>query len=461
MKLPVSIALRLIIMTLFFALCVTLWGQDGAVSGSSVSVADKALAAPAESPNQQNWLIHTQGTEIIQGQPGFHSPYTGPNSISPRDTLRQTSSFDLFLGAHIWPGGAIYFNPEYYQGFGFADAHGIAAFPNGEAYKVGKKYGDVFIPHLYYQQTIGFGGEQEDIPGDLLQLADKVDISRLTITIGRLSVGDSFDNNAYSHDPTTQFMNWALIDAGAFDYAADSLGYIEGATLDLNQKRWAIRYGIFDVARVSNGEAKDGHYLEAWQQMLEAEGRFSFWNHPGKVRVLGWLESAHMGSYSETLANPQYMNDITKTERYRLQYGAVLNIEQEITSSVGAFMRASWRDGHSEVWQFTDIDHSISVGLQLKGTAWKRNDDVFGLADVISGLTEVHRDFLAAGGLGITIGDGKLPHYEPEDVLEMYYDMQVVKGIHMAIDYQLVVNPAYNPDRGPINIISGRIHFQF
>ncbi len=424
--------------------------------GSKNSITDDE-----SNPTYQNWLFHVQGTEVAQGQPGFHSPYQGTNSLRSNDTFRQTSSIDIYLGAHLWPGGEIYFNPEYYQGFGLSDTHGIAAFPNSEAYKIGQKIGDIFNAHLFLRQTFGLGGEQEEISGDLLQLAEMVDISRLTFTIGRVSVGDQFDTNAYAHSGRTQFLNWMLNDNGAFDYAADSLGVIEGATVELNQKTWAFRYGIFDVPRVSNGLAKDGHFLKAWQQALEFEQRYSMGEHPGKVRLLGWLEHAHMGSYRETLADPSLMEDITLTRRYRYQYGFGLSAEQEITKDLGMFVRASWRDGQEEVWQFTDVDRSLSMGLQLKGAAWRRTNDTVGLAGIVDGLSQAHRDYLAAGGLGILLGDGKLPNYSPESVLEMYYDVEVIRNFHLAIDYQLIGNPGYNADRGPVNVFSSRFHFQF
>ena len=423
---------------------------------SKDGIPDKASA-----PAHQNWLFHVQATEIAQGQPGFHSPYEGKNSLKSDDGFKQTSSFDIYLGAHVWPGGEIYFNPEYYQGFGLSDTHGIAAFPNAEAYKIGQKIGDILNAHLFLRQTFGLGGEQEEIAGDLLQLAERIDISRLTFTIGRLSMGDQFDTNAYAHSARTQFLNWLLNDNGAFDYSADSLGVIEGATIELNQKQWALRYGWFDVPRVSNGVAKDGHFLKAWQQVAEFEQRYSLSEHPGKVRLLGWLERAHMGSYRETLADPALMEDITRTRRYRYQYGFGLSAEQEITKDLGAFLRASWRDGQSEVWQFTDVDRSLSLGLQLKGNRWNRSGDTVGLAGIVDGLSRTHRDFLAAGGLGPLIGDGKLPNYSPEGVIELYYDFEVTKNVHLAIDYQFVANPGYNADRGPVNIFSSRFHFQF
>ena len=189
----------------------------------------------------QNWAIHGDAIEVLEGQPGFHDPYNGTNSLRSTDNFRQTSTADLFFDFRLWPGAEFYFNPEYYQGFGLGVTHGIAEFPNSEAYKIGKYRGDVFIPHLFIRQIIGFGGEQEHLDAGPLQLAENVDISRLTITAGKMAIRDQFDNNAYSHDPSSQFLNWALVDAGAFDYAADSLGYEYGLTVELNQKAWAAR----------------------------------------------------------------------------------------------------------------------------------------------------------------------------------------------------------------------------
>jgi high affinity Mn2+ porin len=192
-----------------------------------------------QQPEQQNWAIHFDAIEVFQGQPGFHAPYSGTNSIVPGDDFRQTSEVDLFFAVRLWPGGEFYFNPEYYQGFGFGSTHGIVQFPNSMAYKTGKYRGDVNIPHLFVRQIIGFGGEQEQLEADELQLAEKVDISRLTIQVGRMASVDIFDNNAYAHNPRVDFLNWGAVDAIAFDYAADALGYEEGATIELNQKGWA------------------------------------------------------------------------------------------------------------------------------------------------------------------------------------------------------------------------------
>ena len=418
------------------------------------------LDKKADSSEQQNWLFHFQGTEILQGQPGFHAPYSGINSLHPGDNFRQTTTADLFFGVRLLAGTEVYFNPEYYQGFSFGITHGIAAFPNAQSSKVGKYRGDIFIPHLFLRQVWGFGGEQEQIEGSQLQLAEKQDISRFTLTVGRMSVTDQFDNNAYAHDPSSQFLNWAVVDQGSFDFAGDSLGYEQGLTLELNQKRWAARWGIFTVPRVSNGFATDGHYLKAWQQVAELEERYELFGHPGKVRFLGYLESANMGSFAATVHNPSLQEDIARTRRYRYTYGLGINFEQEITKDVGAFLRAGYRDPNYEYWQYTDISKSLSLGVQIIGTAWCRPNDTFGLAYALDGLGHAQREYFAAGGLGIVVGDGKL-HYGLENVVETYYNFEVFKGLNVSLDYQLAVDPAYNRDRGPINLFMARFHLQY
>jgi high affinity Mn2+ porin len=458
--------------TLFIALTAILLSQlhcaalDQANAALDTS-ADRAVKTapplqPADSEEHQNWAVHFDAVEVIQGQPGFHSPYSGPQSLQSNDDFRQTTDIDLFLAARIWPGGEIYFNPEYFQGFGLGETHGIAAFPNSEAYKAGEFRGGFNIPRLFFRQVWGFGGEQEQLDADELQLAEKVDISRLTVQIGRFAVTDVFDNNTYAHDPRGDFLNFAAVDALAFDYAADGIGFEEGLTVELNQKAWAARWGIFTIPHVPNVNGTDGHFNRAWQQVAELEGRYSFWEHPGRVRILGYLESARMGSYKAAVVDyPQGEPDIADTRQYRYTYGAELNLEQEITSDLGTFFRAAIRDPNYEVYQFADTSRSLEIGLSLKGTSWKRTNDVVGLAEMLDGLGHAQKVYFNNSGEGILIGDGKLPHYGPENVVEAYYNCEIYKGVNLTLDYQFVADPAYNKDRGPINIFGARLRFKF
>ncbi|MEY9593005.1 high affinity Mn2+ porin [Bradyrhizobium yuanmingense] len=406
------------------------------------------------------WEIHGQTTYLPQGYPSFPALYTGPNSLSPSRQAKATWSNSLFLNARLWDGGEVYYNPELLQGFGLNDTVGAAGFPNGEAQKSNFPYPHYNTSRLFVRQTFGFGGEQEELASGQLQLGQKVDVSRLTIQAGKFPVIDVFDGNAYAKDTRRDFMNWSIWAPGAFDYSADKVGLTYGVTAELNQKQWALRGGYFMMVSESNANHFDTRVGERGQYLLELETRFSLFGRPGKLRTIGWLDSANMGSFRETLDNPALNLDIAQTRRGRLKYGYVLNLEQAITDDVGLFGRWSWNDGTTETLAFTDIHRSLSGGVSIKGTTWGRPDDVIGVGGAINAISQDYRDFLAAGGLGVLVGDGAL-NYRKERILETYYAYAVNKNITLTADYQLIVNPAYNADRGPVSVFSGRLHGEF
>jgi high affinity Mn2+ porin len=406
------------------------------------------------------WEIHGQSTYLGQGYPAFRAPYSGPNSLTPAPQFQQTWSNSLYLNARLWDGGEVYYNPDLLQGFGLNGTTGAAGFPNGEAQKSGFPYPHYNTSRLFLRQTFGFGGEQEELASGQLQLADKVDVSRLTLQVGKFSVVDVFDANAYAHDPRKDFMNWSIWASGAFDYAADKLGLGYGVSAELNQKQWAVRGGYFLMDAVSNSNNFDMNIPGRGEYVVELETRYDLFGQPGKLRTLGFLNSDFSGSYRETLDNPALNLDITQTRRGRIKYGYALNLEQAVTDDIGVFGRWSWNNGKNEIMAFTDIDASFSFGTSIKGVKWSRPDDVIGIAGALNTISRDHRDFLAAGGLGPLIGDGRL-NYQPERVLEAYYAIALNKAFTFTADYQLITNPAYNADRGPVHIFSGRLHGEF
>ena len=426
---------------------------------------DKSLVASKPDAGPSNWSLHIQNTDIVEGVPDFDSPYRGANSLTP-DQTRETVTVTIFLARRLWEGATIFINPEYAQGQGLNQTHGVAGFLNGEATKAGSIRGKFDIERLVLSQIIGFGGEREDAPDAFNQVAGTRDVSRLTVTAGKFSASDYFDDNTYSHDPRTQFLNWSLWESGAWDYPADSKGYTYGLALEFNQKSWALRYGAMSMPRVANGVAAASNISETLGQVVELEERYTlFGGQSGKVRLLGFANHAHMGSYREALdelrANPSLGNaDITLSRAYRWKYGGAVNVEQAITEDLGAFLRLSLDDGRTETWAFTEIDRSAALGLTLKGKRWKRADDTVGLAGVINGLSVDHRDYLAAGGTGIILGDGRL-NYAPEKILELYYDAKLFSFVHLMLDYQFVNDPGYNADRGPVNALSARLHLEY
>ena len=414
-------------------------------------------------PGGENWNVHGQLTFIGQGYPAIRSPYETVQSLYGRGQFKNTTSATAFLGFRPSEGTEIYLNPELMQGSGLSDTFGMGAFPNGEAQKSGFPIPRANIARIFVRQTFGLGGEQEAVEDAANQLAGKRDVSRITVTAGKLSVLDLFDNNAFSHDPRTDFLNWNMYCCGSYDLTMDKVGYTWGAAAELNQQHWALRGGYFLLPTVSNTNTFDVHIPERGQYMAEFEWRYALFEQPGKLRFMGWFNRGTMGSYAVATALAAASGDaadITLTRKTRTNYGFVINAEQAITDDLGLMARASWGAGRTEMMGWTDSDESFMLGGVLKGTAWGRPNDKIGLGGVIDGLSSEARAFFAAGGMGILIGDGRL-NYRPEKVLEAYYAYGVNKWVTLTFDYQFAVDPAYNADRGPVSIFTARLHAEF
>ena len=423
---------------------------------------------------EQKWNFHIQNTDIVQGYPGFSAGYSGPISLPDGGETRESVSLDLMAGVRLWSGAEAHIDGMMWQGFGVNNTLGVDGFPNGEAFRLGTAVPNGTITRLFIRQTFGLGGEQEDVADDDFKLAGKQDVSRLTFTLGRFSAKDIFDNNAYANDPRTQFMNWALMANQAWDYPADAIGYTTGIAVELNQPKWTLRYGFFQMPRVANsltaddrllkwpydGSAQDGPLLQAWGMVTELERRYSIYDHPGTIRLLAYLNRANMGSYADAVNSPVRPANILNSETFRYKYGFGLNLEQELFKDVGFFSRLGWSDGHTEAWVFSDVDYTANAGLSVKGAAWHRPDDTFGLAGVLNGLSHVHQEFFEAGGVGILAGDGQLD-YGWEKIIETYYDFKVWKSVHVSVDYQFITDPAFNQARGPVSFFGGRLHWEF
>ena len=430
-------------------------GPDANTSAGNVS--------PSWPIASNSWNVHGQFTFIGQGYGAFRSPYEGPQSLTGDSQFKNTISATAFLGYRPWEGTEIYVNPELMQGFGLSDTFGVANFPNGEAQKASFPMPRADMARVYVQQTFGLGGEQETVEDGPNQLAGNRDISRITVTAGRVEVIDFFDNNSFSHDPRKDFLSWNMYCCGSYDLTMDKISYTWGALAELNQKDWAFRGGYFLVPTVSNVNTFDMHIPDRGEYIAEFEWRYSLLSEPGKLRFMPWLNRAVAGSYAEALAEPlntPNYPDITLTRRVRNDYGFVINAEQAVTADLGLFSRASWAAGKTEIIGWTDCDESLSAGAVLKGTSWGRPDDKIGLGGVVEGLSPEQRAYFAAGGLGIVIGDGAL-NYQPEKVLETYYAYSLNKSTTLTFDYQFVDNPAYNADRGPVSIFAGRLHTEF
>ena len=427
---------------------------------SEGTVADNAALVPI-GPAEDVWNVHGQTTFTEQYTPPFHAPYHGPNSLDP-NAGRETFDATAYLGLRLWHGAELWTNPEIDQGFGLNNTLGVAGYPSAEAYKVGADYPYTRLQRAFIRQTIDLGGEKQKVDAGINQFAGSQTADRLVLTVGKFSVVDVFDNNKYAHDPRNDFLNWAIADTGTFDYAAEPWGYTLGAAAEWYRGNWTLRGGAFDLSIIPNDIQLDPGFQQ-FQWVGEIERRYELWGHPGKIAVTGFLSRGRMGTYADAISLAQATGgpaDIAAVRQYRSRGGVSMNLEQEITSDLGAFVRAGMANGDIEPYEFTDIDRTVAAGLSLTGKPWGRPDDTFGLAGVVNSISAEHEAFLNAGGLGILIGDGQLPNPGLEKIIEAYYQFPLFAW-RVTLDYQFVANPAYNTDRGPVSVLGARLHAQF
>jgi high affinity Mn2+ porin len=413
--------------------------------------------------------LHGQTTFTWQGYPAIRSPYQGPNSLPGGGEAREVGDFTLYAGVRLWQGAEFWINPEIDQGFGVGNTHGAAGYPNGESYKLGFETPYARVQRYFVRQTIDLGGDSEKVESTINVFAGSQTANRLVLTVGKFAVTDIFDTNQYANSARTDFFNWSLINAGTFDYAGDAWGYTYGAALEWYQGRWTVRAGVFDLsATPAGGDSPEAYGLDSsfkqLQYVWEIEERHELGGRPGKVKVTGFVSEGRAGLFQDAinlaLATGQPA-DINAVRSYHAKPGVSVNIEQQVTTDLGVFARAGWADGTVEPWDFTDIDGTVQAGVSFSGKQWGRPNDRVGIAGVINSISGVHQEFFNLGGLGILVGDGILPHPGLEKLIEAYYSYSLTAETKFTFDYQFIDNPAYNTDRGPVNLFAGRVHWQF
>ena len=349
------------------------------------------------------------------------------------------------------------------QGFGLDSTLGVAGFPSGEDYKIGKNAPYLRLPRLFVRQNLNLDDNLQKVEAAANQLGGSYSSNRVVITAGKFSVGDIFDTNQFAHDPRSDFLNWAAIEAGTFDYAADAWGYTAGAAVEWYQNAWTLRAGLFDLSNVPNSPHLDPGFHE-FQSVLELEHRHALAGCAGRLLVTVFESRGRMGLLDDAVreaASTGTPVDIAAVRRYRGRLGANFGLEQQLTAELGLFARLGKAAGNVEAYEFTDIDRTVSAGLSLRGAAWHRADDTLGLAAINNGISAARERFLNAGGLGLLVGDGRLPHPGPEQIMETYYSVALLAAAHLSFDYQWINHPAYNRDRGPASVAAVRLHVQF
>lgn len=440
-----SLSIFVLVINLF--ICSRAYGQESTIPDSTTNF---------------NTNFHFQLTSVSQYHFAMKAPYTGNNSLSKGDESASTLTATLFWGTKLWKGAGLYINPEVAGGSGISSAKGIAAFTNGEAFRVGDPEPKIYLARGFIKQIFNLDDTHEYIgtgPNEVYKSRAK---KYLMIVVGKFSIADYFDNNSYSHDPRSQFLNWGLMSNGAWDYPANVRGYTWGTVLEYGNEKYKLRGAITLVPKDANGNDLDLNIGKANSSVIEFEKPIQFAKRSGKIRLLGFYTMARMGNYALAIQNNPTFPDITSTRVYsRSKYGFGINLEQEIGDGLGLFARASWNDGQNETWAFTEIDRSASVGLGFEGERWKRKKDYAGLATVVSTLSSEHSRYLASGGYGFIVGDGFL-NEGPECVTELFYRANIFSdSFYATANYQFVVNPGYNQDRGPAHVVGLRVHIEF
>jgi high affinity Mn2+ porin len=403
-----------------------------------------ALSCLAQSSDDASgrWSFHFQSTSIGQHHGEFPSLYEGTNSLPAHDENRVSLTATAFIEFRVNSWADLVVNPEVAGGRGFGQVTGIAGFPNGEIPRVSSATPTPYIARAFLRNTWKFS-----------------DGRKLTLITGKFALTDYFDNNTYSHDPRKQFMNWSLMYNGAWDYPADTRGYTAGSLQELTMQHWSLRAATVLEPTEANGPTLDTRVAKNRGEVVEGESRYQLGGHDGAFRVLGFLNRERAGTFRDALQQTG-TPDLGPTRRPGTKkYGFGLNVEQAITADLGVFARYGWSDGKTEAWAFTEIDRSVSGGVSLKGTLWKRAGDNIGVAAVRNYLSGDDRRFLGTGGLGFIIGDGRL-NYRPETIEEAYYAWRATKQWTFTLDYQRIANPAYNHDRGPVSVGTLRVHWE-
>lgn len=424
----------------------------------------------------KNWSIHLQQTVISQHKPAIKAPYQGENSLSDTAETQTSLTTTLYIARRLWSGAALYFNPELAGGGGLSQARGIAGFTNGECFRIGDPAPSVYVARLFMRQDFALGEERSSTSSKVVEgerhgspLSREEDglnsiegdrpTNRLTLVAGKFSIADFFDNNSYAHDPRTQFMNWSLMSNGAWDYPANTRGYTWSFLVEYMRENWGMRYASSLVPTYANGPTLNWAWSGNQSNTFEIEHKTKVKGLEGKVRLLAFYTLTKMGNYD--LASAMSQPDITATRiAGRNKYGLGLNIEQALSVNAGVFFRASINDGKNETWAFTEIDQAISAGY-VNNKPFGRENDSFGVAVAMNGISSQHRNYLNKGGYGFIIGDGKLPNYSTENILELFYSAKIRDWFTISPNYQFIVNPAYNTDRGPVHAFALRVHAEF
>ena len=450
------------------------------------AAADTADPTVFPHPDNQRWLISGQANSIFQAHGQFHSPYEGANSLRANGEYKASEVATLYLGFQLRPNTRyntdLIVDFENAGGRGISQALGLAGETNLDVVRNPTLSKLPYLARGEIHQTIGLTDTMVESDRTPFSLATKVPERRFEIRIGKMSLPDTFDINSVGSDSHLQFTNWTIDNNGAWDYAADTRGYTVGGILEYDDKLWSVRYGIAAMPVVANGIDLDWAFSRANGQNWEFELRKGLPfvipsaarnllfhsldpKRKGAIRILSFVNHAHMGSYREAvnafLSGHDPTPEITNHEHFgAVKYGFGFNTEQEVTDYLRVFARFGWNEDQHESFAYTEVGQTVLFGGDYAGKQWSRPNDKVGVAYVSNAITRDHQNYLHYGGLGFLLGDGNL-NYGREDIVEWYYNTHAWRGFYAMLGGSYIAHPGYNRDRGPVLVPTVRVHVDF
>ncbi len=421
--------------------------------------------AYAEGPELPQ-LLGAQYTLLAQHLFPFSAAYSGRNSLRDDGDTEKTQTFGLYSGMKVWDHLQAYLDLEFFRGAAVNNATGLGGLTNGDVVRQGSFNisKEPYVARAFLRYFWSMGDDTVEVARGIDQLPGVELAKRIEVKLGKFAANDDFDRNRYANSTRTQFENWSLWNNTAWDYPADTRGYTNGIMAGYVSPKWALRLGIFQMPTVANGPDLDLPLTKSRGENLELTLQPN--HYATVVRLLAYRNIANMGIYRDAtaigLAQGTVPNVAADDQPGRKKYGFGLNLEQPLADSreTGLFARLGWNDGKTESFAFTEVDRTVTFGAQVAGNHWWRTDDRLGVALAVNGLSADHRNYLAAGGSGFVLGDGRL-NYGYEKITEIYYRAQLGKYAQLSPDFQYIENPGYNRDRGPAKVVGIRLHIEY
>lgn len=411
------------------------------------------------------WLSG-QANFIFQTHPDFHADYSGRNSLSPDYEKATSRVMTLYTGVRVNDSLEFLADLEEAGGAALSTGLGLAGNTDLDIVRNPLLSKEPYLGRGMIHKVFALSDDKIESPRSFLSLFDELPRRRLEIRIGKFSLPDFLDLNSVGSDTHFQFANWSVDNNGAWDYAADTRGYTVGVVLDYEDRNWGLRFVEGLMPKVANGIDLVWKPWQVHAENWEYELRHGLIpKKAGVVRVLAYTNYANMGIYSEAVAQfkeglvplPEITHHPWHITR---KFGFGVNLEQNLTPNFTAFARWGWDNGKTESFAYTEIDSTFAEGMGANGAKWHRKQDRAGIAFVSNGIKKDHQIYLADGGLGFLLGDGRL-NYGRENILESYYTAHIWRGIYVGPGVQYIVNPGYNRDRGPVVVPSFRAHAEF